>query len=233
MARIMIIDDDFDILRYCDSILSVKGHEVITRTSPKQALETLNHHNVDLLVVDVVMPEMSGFDVLKTVRDIPHFHAPILMLTGRSAAKDVQTALELGATDYMVKPFDRDVFFAKIQSILGTHATGAEVKFASGSTKAKAEVTFPCLIDSVTEMGLTLRTLTYVDRNLRLKINSDVFDEIGISCPPLRAVTCKPLEEDKEYHYEVFISFIGLDEASMRKIRRWVSARTIQARKAS
>jgi DNA-binding response OmpR family regulator len=232
MSRIMIIDDDFDILRYSDSILGPRGHEVIVNSDPRKALATLASHNVDLLVVDIVMPEFSGFEVLKALQTFKHFHAPILMLTGKSAPHDVKTALTLGATDYMVKPFDRDVFLAKVESILGVQAPAPEVKFAAGSPNAKAEVTLPCLITAVTEMGFTMRTLSYVDRNVRLRINTTLFREIGIDYPPLRAVSCRPLDDDAEYHYEVFVSFIGLDEHSMKRIRRWIAGSAILKRKA-
>jgi DNA-binding response OmpR family regulator len=230
----MIIDDDFDILRYCDAILAPHGHEAVLASDPTKALQILKDHAVDLIVVDVVMPQVSGFDFMLTLkRSLPHVNCPILMLTGRSASQDVKKALDLGATDYMVKPFDRDVFLAKISSILGMQAAIPEVKFAQTSTTSKAEVTFPALITSVNEMGFYMRTLSYVDRNLRIRINSTLFSEIGITCPPLRAASCKPIEDDSEYHYEVFVSFIGLDENTMRKIRRWIASRTISMRKVS
>jgi DNA-binding response OmpR family regulator len=229
----MIIDDDFDILRYADSILGSKGHEVIVNSDPRKALDTLASHNVDLLVVDIVMPECSGFDVLRAVKKLKHLHCPILMLTGKSAREDVRMALSLGATDYMVKPFDRDVFLSKVESIVGMQASAPEVKFAAASPNSHAEVTVPALITGITEMGFTMRTLSYVDRNVRLKTATTLFKEVGIECPPLRAVSCRPLDDDAEYHYEVFVSFIGLDEFSMKKIRRWIAGSAIQKRKAS
>jgi DNA-binding response OmpR family regulator len=233
VSRIMIIDDDFDILRYADSILAAKGHEVVVSSDPRKALDTLASHNVDLLVVDIVMPECTGFDVLRAVKKFKHLQCPILMLTGKSAREDVRTALSLGATDYMVKPFDRDVFLSKVESILGMQASSPEVKFAAGSPNANAEVTFPALITGITEMGCTMRTLSYVDRNVRIKIATTLFKEIGIDCPALRAVSCRPLDDDADYHYEVFVSFIGLDELSMKKIRRWIAGSAILKRKAS
>ncbi|MEW6056177.1 MAG: response regulator [Bdellovibrionota bacterium] len=233
MSRIMVIDDDHDILRYCDTVLSAQGHEVVLRSDAQLAIDTLKNHAVDLLIVDVVMPLMSGYDFLKEIRRQKLSQAPVLMLTRKNTPKDVTLALELGATDYMVKPFDRDVFSSKIESILGSTKTSPEVKFAAGSTASKAILSVPAMVVGITEMGLTLRTLNYVERNVRIGIDSQVFQEIGIVCPALRTVSCRPIEGDSEYQYEVFVSFVGLDEAAMKKIRRWISGRAISMRKVS
>lgn len=232
MARIMVVDDDSHILKYCDSILGSCGHEVVACSEAYQALEMLATHNVSLLIADVVMPKMNGFKLLEAVKRYPHFNAPILMLTGRRSQQDVQTAVELGATDYIIKPLDRDILLAKIDSVLGHDAPVPEVRFAHGSANAQADVVLPIAIQSVTEMGMVVQMPTYVDRNVRLTVNTDLFSDIGIQCPLLRTAACKPVAGDGPLRYEVFVSFIGLDENAMQKIRRWIHSRTSSLRKA-
>jgi DNA-binding response OmpR family regulator len=233
MSRILIVDDDSDVLSFCDAALGAQGHEAVTCSNPRKALATLADHGVDLLVVDVVMPGFNGFDFLRECRRGNRLHAPVLILTGRRSPSDIQTALELGATDYMVKPFDKDVFLKKVESILGLRAAAPDVRFASGAANSKGVLSLPILVSKVTEMGVTLRTTSWVDRKQQLTLSSDLFDEIGIAPPPLRVASCTPIEDDTEYHYEVFLSFIGLDETAMRKIRRWIASRAILTRKAA
>lgn len=232
MSRIMIVDDDFDTLRYCEALLAPQGNEILIHTSAQRALKVLEQHPVDLLIVDIVMPAMSGFDFIHLAKKLENFQAPILMLTGRSSPKDVLTALELGATDYLVKPIDKDLFVGKIASIIGSRPQAAEVRFAQGTADVPAEIAIPARITAVSEMGLTMRTQHYLDRNVRTKVDSPLFEEIGIAQPQLRAVHSKPVENDSHFKYEVFVSFIGLDEPSMQRIRRWIINRAIATRKA-
>lgn len=231
MSRIMIVDDDPAILKWCDAILAASGHEAVLCQDPYKAVEILANHQVDLLVIDVVMPTMNGLNLLKTIRGFAHFHAPVLMLTGKTTAKDVKAALDAGATDYMCKPFDKDIFLAKVRSLVGHQHEMAEVSFAVGSANTRAEVAIAAVVSTVTEMGMNVRTAGYVDRNLRVRLNSTLFQDLGIEPPPLRIVSCKALENDTQFGYEVFVSFVGLDELTMRKIRRWIAARTIATRR--
>lgn len=231
MSRVMIVDDDPSILKFCDTVLSAQGHEAVLCQDPYKAVEILSTHQVDLLVVDVVMPVMSGLILLRTIKKFPHFHAPILMLTGKTSPTDVKAALEVGATDYMCKPFDKDVFLSKVRSLLSNQAEAPQVGFASTSANAKAEVSFRATIQSVSEMGMVLRTTGYVDRNLRVQVGTSLFQDVGIMPPALRAVSCKPIQGDPEFNYEVFVSFVGLDELTMRRIRVWIASRAVGARK--
>ncbi|MGE4234406.1 MAG: PleD family two-component system response regulator [Bacteriovoracia bacterium] len=231
MSRILILDDDPDILKFCEGLLVKQGHEVLTSTYPSEALQILSTHNVDLLILDVVMPPISGFDVLRSVRSIEHFNAPVLMLTRRKSPEDVKTAMNLGAVDYMIKPIDADIFISKVGSIIGKKNKSPEVKFAIGPANLEATLSLPAVITSVTEMGVRLRTTTYIDRNIRLVLNSTLFKEIGIDTPLLRAGGCQPIENDPKYRYETFISFIGLDDVAMQKIRRWINSKAISLNK--
>ena len=235
MSRILVLDDDSDILKYCDQVLRTSGHEVLTCSDAYTAVSLLEKHNVDLLVVDVVMPQVDGFAFLRTIKKIKANMPPVLMLTGRKSPQDIKTALELGATDYMVKPFDKDVFTAKVESILGKQPEAKQITFAEGTVQAKAELILESTVLGITEMGLKLRSPTAVVRNTRMKVNASIFKEIGIETPTLRAATCTPHENEtgEGVYFEIFVSFIGLDEFSMQKIRRWISNRTIALKKAA
>ena len=234
MSRILIVDDDYDTLRYCEGILAPKGHEVLITSEPAKALKMLETHTVDLVIVDIVMPNITGFDFLKALKKIEKFKAPILMLTGRSAPKDVLTSLELGATDYLVKPIDHELLNAKVDTILGKNSSNKEIQFAQGSAHYEAQLNVSAVVTSISEMGVRLHTASYMERNTRTNIETPLFEEIGIAAgTPLRTVSCKPIENDSQHRYEVFLSFIGLDEASMQKIRRWVYNRSVAVKRAA
>lgn len=234
MSRILIVDDDYDVLRYCEGILSPREHEVIITTEPTRALKMLETHSIDLLIMDIVMPTMNGFDMLRELKKNEKNTFPILMLTARSAPKDVIQALELGATDYLVKPIDHHLLTAKIDSILGKVSKHDEIEFAQGAANAASSLTVKSSIVSLSEMGVRMHTTGYMDRNTHTKIESGIFQEIGINPnATFRVVGCHPIENDPAYHYEIYLSFIGLDEASMMKIRRWVYTRTAGAKKAA
>ncbi len=228
MSRILMVDDDFDILKLCQTLLTKRGHEVLISTEAKKAFKILTSHTVDLLVVDIMMPDKNGFELIQELKKLEIFKSPILMLTARSASQDVLKALSLGATDYVCKPFDPDIFLKKIETILGTLAPAPEIHFAKALTHYSAEIKTSSMIRSISEMAIVLYCNQYLENGHKVTLTSTLFEEIGIACPPLRTVYCRALTYSLEYHYEVCLSFIGLHESSMQKIRKWIQIKNIQ-----
>jgi CheY-like chemotaxis protein len=235
MSRVLVIDDDVDILKYCLAVLGPSGHEVLTVSDAQSALNLLQSHSVDLLIVDVMMPVATGFDLLQSVKRIKDFKAKILMLTARRKPSDVMKALELGATDYVCKPLDKDILVSKVQTILGKLPDTPKVKFAVGSAQSSADVRFATRVETLTEMGITIRTPSALGVNLRIKIETPIFNEMQIEPPLLRVASCVEVKvpESEIPYYEVFVSFIGLEESVMKKIRQWITQRSIALRKSA
>ena len=106
--RILVVDDNADIRNLISLILTTESYEVMVVDSGSALLEEIGNFNPDLLLLDIMMPRMSGFEVLKIVRSLPDAHLssiPIVMITAKSMDADVEQALALGATSYIVKPF--------------------------------------------------------------------------------------------------------------------------------
>jgi DNA-binding response OmpR family regulator len=113
MPRVMIVEDDTTILENLSQLLQLNGLSVVQAHDGQMALEYLKHPNNQgaaapkMIVSDLMMPKMDGFDLLRAVRDDSALkHLPFVLLSARSDSSDLQQAFMLGASDYLVKPFE-------------------------------------------------------------------------------------------------------------------------------
>jgi CheY-like chemotaxis protein len=113
----LLVVDDNDLNREVAARrLARQGYHVLTRDSGLAALAALGQERIDLVVLDVMMPGMSGLEVLERIRQQPEWSGlPVIMATARTESEDVVTALDLGASDYVSKPVDFEVLFARIR----------------------------------------------------------------------------------------------------------------------
>ncbi len=119
--QILLVDDERDLVFYTKLFLEDQGYEVITAYDGQEALEVLDEQRPDLIVLDVAMPRMSGWDVLRTMQDDPEkADIPVLMLTARSEDADKARGWELGITWYQTKPFELDELAMVIERLLAT-----------------------------------------------------------------------------------------------------------------
>jgi CheY-like chemotaxis protein len=216
MARILVIDDSLDMQRLCKRTLEHYGHEVVTVHSIELAWRALVNHNFDLIISDIILQGPSGFDFLAELKASTLPHPPVIVLTGRKGATDVMTALKLGAVDYICKPFDRDVFKSKINSVLGL---SNKLNFALSEVHREGFIKKPTTILSIAEDGLKILNGEAYELGAKIKLDSPLFDEIGISPFHLRVVECN---ETKNKDFEITLGFVGLDDIAMRKIRQWI-----------
>ncbi len=123
-ARILIVDDETRIVHLVSMNLELEGFEVISASSGLQALERVRTDLPDLVLLDVMMPELDGFETLRMLREISD--VPVIMLTVRSDEADIVRGLSLGADDYVVKPFSIRELTSRIRAVLrrtGSFAT--------------------------------------------------------------------------------------------------------------
>src|SRR3954452_21200565 len=113
---VLLVDDDAALLEVMSIVLSSEGYQVITATDGAEALQELGREDLDLVVLDVMLPRISGFEVLKKMRE--KSDVPVVMLTEKSQSVDKDVCLELGADDYITKPFDTKELLARIRAIL-------------------------------------------------------------------------------------------------------------------
>ena len=113
---VLLVDDDAALLEVMSIVLSSEGYRVVTATDGAEALRELGREGLDLVVLDVMLPRISGFEVLKKIRE--KSDVPVVMLTAKSQSVDKVVGLELGADDYITKPFDTKELLARIRAIL-------------------------------------------------------------------------------------------------------------------
>ena len=113
--RILVVDDELRILSFLSTKLKACGYEVLTASNGFQALEQAQAEQPELIVLDVIMPRMDGFDTLKELRRFSS--VPVIMLSARGAGADKIKGLSLGADDYLPKPFNPDELVARIEAV--------------------------------------------------------------------------------------------------------------------
>jgi len=132
--KVLIVDDDEVLVRLIDQVLTQKGYEVLKAGSGQEGLRVLFDQRPDLVLLDVVMPRMDGWQTLDRIRDVSDI--PIIMLTGkRRAEEDIVRGLDHGADDYLLKPVGNRELVARVRAALRR----AEL---SSSADAKREITY-------------------------------------------------------------------------------------------
>jgi len=128
MKKILVIDDDEELNQLLTKYLAKFNFEVRTESHPFDGLKAIKRFLPDLIILDVMLPDMEGFDVLKEIRK--DYTIPVVMLTARGEVTDRIVGLEIGADDYLPKPFEPRELAARIQTVLrrGTDSGQSEVK---------------------------------------------------------------------------------------------------------
>jgi two-component system KDP operon response regulator KdpE len=152
-ATILVVDDEPQIRRVLRTALVAGGYMVKDVRTGEEALETLRDERPDLVIVDINLPGMSGFEVCREVREASDI--PIIMLTVRNSEQDKVRALDAGADDYVVKPFGTQELLARIRANLRRHAPDAKDDLLSFAS------------DKLT-IDFARRTVTARGRNVRL-----------------------------------------------------------------
>lgn len=125
---ILIVEDEEEILELVAYNLSREGYSVRTVTSGEDALKEVRRQLPDLMLLDLMLPGVDGLEVCRKVKaDTATRDLPVIMLTAKSEEADIVTGLELGADDYITKPFSRRVLLARVKAVLRRHADVASL----------------------------------------------------------------------------------------------------------
>jgi DNA-binding response OmpR family regulator len=128
MDKILVIDDSQETLGMVEKTLSQHGYQVITARDGESGLRSANQLLPQLVILDVVMPRMDGYQVCRTLRAERHTaHIPILILTGKSALEDIEAGFDVGASDYLPKPFFARELVARVDSLIRRSRAHLEV----------------------------------------------------------------------------------------------------------
>src|SRR3712207_1068284 len=114
--RILVVDDEPGLRELVRINLEHEGFAVFQAENGVQALSAVQEHQPDLVIMDVMMPEMDGWEACRKLREFSS--VPVLMLTARVQSQDIVTGLDSGADDYLVKPFNMDELMARVRALL-------------------------------------------------------------------------------------------------------------------
>ncbi|WP_028403035.1 response regulator transcription factor [Ectobacillus panaciterrae] len=115
--RILVIEDEVQIARVLKLELEYEGYEVLVEHDGKSGLEVALHANIDLILLDVMLPKFSGIEVLRRLRKAD-IYVPVILLTARNTTLDKVMGLDQGANDYVTKPFEMEELLARIRSCI-------------------------------------------------------------------------------------------------------------------
>ena len=158
MSRILIIEDEEKISRFVELELSHEGYETGKAADGRSGLDEALRGGYDLVILDIMLPELSGIEVLRRLRK--ESDVPVILLTARDSVTDKVTGLDMGANDYITKPFAIEELLARIRVILRTAERDPKGGAADGSAKAEAN---PAVLSTPAgiEMNTDSHAVTY------------------------------------------------------------------------
>ena len=124
MSKILIIEDEEKIARFVELELSREGYEMDKATNGREGLEKIESGGYDLVILDIMLPELNGIEVLRRARRTTD--VPVILLTARDSVTDKVSGLDMGANDYITKPFAIEELLARIRAILRSSEKAAE-----------------------------------------------------------------------------------------------------------
>lgn len=133
MFRIIVAEDEPDIRALYAKVLRQNGYEVLEANDGEEVLTLLGSHSVDLIISDVMMPRMDGYEMVRALRQM-HATTPILLITAKDSFLDMQQGFLTGADDYMTKPININEMVLRVQALLRRSQMNAEQRCVIGST---------------------------------------------------------------------------------------------------
>ncbi|MEV6973981.1 response regulator transcription factor [Kitasatospora sp. NPDC093806] len=138
-ARLLVVDDEPALRDALENSLAFEGYEVSTATDGYEALESVERDRPDLVLLDIMMPRMDGLTAVRRMRSRGDT-VPVLMLTARDAVGDRVTGLDVGADDYLAKPFELDELLARVRALLRRNALATEAAARAAAVEERTDV---------------------------------------------------------------------------------------------
>jgi len=144
-TKILVVDDEIRYIRLMEANLMSEGYQVLPATNGQAAVDAVDHHHPDLVLLDVMMPGLDGFEACERIREFSS--VPIIMVTAKGEEQDRVKGLDVGADDYIVKPYSATELLARVRAVLRrtefSRDTFQQTNFIHGDLKinfARAEV---------------------------------------------------------------------------------------------
>jgi DNA-binding NarL/FixJ family response regulator len=172
--RLLLIDDDPNLILLVKDYLEFRGYEVITAENGREALELLDQEMPDMIICDVMMPEMDGYTFVKHVRENPKTNwIPVLFLSAKGQSQDRVKGLNTGADVYMVKPFEPEELVAQVEASLKQASRISQSQTKTAENGSKIKVPF--------DVELTPTELKVVQLVARGMANREIAETMNVS----------------------------------------------------
>src|SRR6185369_16640471 len=120
MATILLIEDNLPVLENLTEYFELEGYKILTADNGKKGIELAREHIPDLIICDTKMPEMDGYEVLRLILEFRTYKIPFIFSTSNAEKVDRTKALELGADDYIIKPFEPEDLLKKVKTCIAS-----------------------------------------------------------------------------------------------------------------
>lgn len=159
MAKILIVDDEEKIREFIKKYANFEGHNVTEASDGMSALSILDEHSFDIIILDIMMPELDGFSTAKEIRK--KYTTPIIMLSARGEEYDKIHGFELGIDDYVVKPFSPKELMMRIEAVLKRTGTNVQQKINKTFTYETLTIDFTARIVYIDNEKINLSPKEY------------------------------------------------------------------------
>lgn len=223
MVKVLIVEDNNKLRKLIDVYLTHNGYKTYSATDGLEALEIINNNMIDLVICDIMMPNMDGFELIEELREI-YSNLPILIVTAKESKEDKILGFKLGIDDYMVKPIDLEELLMRVKALLRRANINNEHKLTIGDvvldydkltvTKGDEEIELP-----QKEFYLLYKLLSYPNKIFtRMQLMDDIWGMDVKSDEQTVNVHIRRLRE-KFSHYKEFeiITVRGLGYKAVRE----------------
>lgn len=166
MFQILVVEDDHNLRKLMSAALKQNGYEPFTANDGLDALDVLDRTNIDLIISDVMMPNMDGYELTRQLR-LAEYNMPILLVTAKESFHDKQVGFDAGIDDYMVKPIDINEMLLRVGALLRRAKLVSEHSMTVGSCKLDYDAM------SVSFDGKTAETIPQMEFKLLFKLLSN------------------------------------------------------------
>ena len=206
----LIVDDDTDVLNIITKLLELKNHQVIAAENALEAIDRITENNVDIVITDATMPEFSGFDLIRSLKNNEKYaHLTLAMLTGRREKEDIQHALDLGVQDYIVKPIEPDVLLTKIENLVEKHQK--RLDGAPKKSQIMVNMKHEIPLERVTDVGVTVTTSFPLAPGNIVNVDIEELTKHMIFKNRFRVIFSKAVSE-KEFQTELLLLDLNFSE---------------------
>lgn len=222
MARILVVDDDPDVLKLVEKVLSTKKHQVFTALDAIKAMDMLNSSSFDLLISDGNMPHFSGFELVAQIKNNKRLSKmAVAMLTGMRERKDIEKAIRAGVDDYIVKPIDPMVLIQKVEHIFDkkppVRHLECEVPINLRMSTAK------CILDvrltHISEIGMVLNAPFPLNEGQAIEVPLELFRRIEVKAPVMKVLRVQKIDD---HNFEIRIGFVATNDNFTTTLRNWI-----------